>query len=46
MAFFRSKQDGDALKRYEHVEENRIFGLLNLSFCSPSLLSLTPTGSL
>lgn len=29
MAFFRSKKDGDALKRYEHLEENRIFGLLN-----------------
>jgi len=29
MAFFRSTKDGDALKRYEHIEENRIFGLLN-----------------
>lgn len=30
MAFFRSKNDGEVLKRYEHVEENRIFGMLNL----------------
>ncbi|GGG73642.1 PP2C family protein-serine/threonine phosphatase [Edaphobacter dinghuensis] len=29
MAFFRSKKDGDALKRYELVEEKRIFGMLN-----------------
>lgn len=29
MAFFRSKRDSDAHIRYEHIEEKRIFGLLN-----------------
>lgn len=29
MAFFKSKTDGDILRHQEHIEENRIFGLLN-----------------
>jgi serine phosphatase RsbU (regulator of sigma subunit) len=29
MAFFRSKRDSDAHIRYEHIEEKRIFGMLN-----------------
>lgn len=29
MAFFRSKRDTDANRRYEHIEEKQIFGLLN-----------------